>query len=44
MDHEKQPRRQHSPEDKVRIMRLHLVERKPISEICEAEAIYPTLF
>jgi transposase len=44
MDQEKRIRRQHSPEDKVRILRLHLVERKPISEICEAESIHPTLF
>jgi transposase-like protein len=44
MDQEKRPRRQHSPEDKVRILRLHLVERKAISEICEAEGIHPTLF
>lgn len=37
-------RRRHSPEDKVRILRLHLLEGKPISEICEAEGIHPTLF
>ena len=41
---DKKTRRQHSPEDKVRILRLHLLEGKPISEICEAEAIHPTLF
>jgi hypothetical protein len=40
----KQTRRQHSPEDKVRILRLHLLEGKPVSEICEAEGIHPTLF
>lgn len=37
-------RRQHSPADKVRILRLHLLEQKSISEICEAEGIHPTLF
>jgi transposase len=41
---DKNNRRYHSPEDKVRILRLHLLEGKPISEICEAEGIHPTLF
>lgn len=40
----KKTRRHHSPEDKVRILRLHLIERQPISDICEAEGIHPTLF
>lgn len=44
MDNKKPIRRHHSPEDKVRILRLHLLERKAISEICEAEGIHPTLF
>ena len=37
-------RRQYSPQEKVRILRLHLLEAKPVSEICEAEGIHPTLF
>jgi transposase-like protein len=41
---DKKPRRQHSPEDKVRILRLHLLEHKPVSAICEEEGIHPTLF
>jgi transposase len=41
---EKKIRRQHSSQDKVRILRLHLLEQKPISEICQAEGIHPTLF
>src|SRR5947199_4999985 len=41
---DKKTRRQHSPEDKVRILRLHLLEHKPISELCEEEGIHPTLF
>ena len=41
---DKKCRRQHSPEEKVGILRLHLLEGKPISEICEAEGIHPTLF
>lgn len=41
---EKKIRRQHSSQDKVRVLRLHLLEQKPISEICQAEGIHPTLF
>jgi len=41
---DKKPRRQHSPEEKVRILRLHLLEHKPISQLCEEEGIHPTLF
>ena len=41
---DKTTRRHHTPEQKVRILRLHLLEGKPISEICEAEGIHPTLF
>src|SRR4051812_43132471 len=37
-------RRHHSPEDKVRILRLHLLEHKPVSQLCEEEGIHPTLF
>jgi transposase-like protein len=37
-------RRHHSPEDKVKILRLHLLEGKPISEVCEEHGIHPTLF
>ena len=40
----KKTRRRHSPEDKVRILRLHLLEHRPISEVCESEGIHPTLF
>jgi transposase-like protein len=41
---EKRTRRQFNPEDKVRLLRLHLLEGKSISDICEAEGIHPTLF
>jgi len=41
---DKQARRHHSPEDKVRLLRLHLLEHKPISQLCEEEGIHPTLF
>jgi transposase-like protein len=41
---DKKTRRQHSPEDKVRILRLHLLEHQPISQLCDQEGIHPTLF
>lgn len=37
-------RRHHSPQDKVRILRLHLLEGRAISEICDSEGIHPTQF
>ena len=37
-------RRHHSPEDKIKILRLHLLEARPISELCEEHGIHPTLF
>jgi transposase len=44
MDSNKKTRRQHSPEEKVRLLRVHLLEGKPISEICDSEGIHPTQF
>lgn len=41
---DKKTRRQHSPEDKVRILRLHLLEHQPVSELCDQQGIHPTLF
>ena len=40
----KRKRRQHTPEEKVAILRLHLLEKTPVSEICEEHRIHPTLF
>jgi transposase len=37
-------RRHFSPEDKVKILRLHLLEQVPISEVCEKHQIIPTQF
>lgn len=39
----KQTRKHRTPEEKVRILRLHLLEGKPISEVCDSEGIHPTL-
>ena len=38
------PRRQYSAEEKVRLLKLHLVEGRPISAICDENQIHPTLF
>lgn len=37
-------RRHYSAEEKVRMLRLHLLEGRAISEICDAEGIHPTQF
>ena len=37
-------RRHFSAQDKLRILRLHLLEARPISELCEEHGIHPTLF
>jgi transposase-like protein len=37
-------RRQFSPPEKVQILRLHLLEHKPISEICDQYQLNPTIF
>src|SRR5438067_1048748 len=37
-------RRRFSPEDKVKMLRLHLLEKVPISEVCEKHQITPTHF
>jgi len=37
-------RRQFTPEEKVAILRQHLVEHVPISELCERHGLQPSLF
>ena len=37
-------RRHYSPQQKVPILREHLIEQVPISELCEKHDIHPTLF
>lgn len=37
-------RRHFSPEDKIKILRLHLLEKIPVSEVCEKHQITPTQF
>lgn len=37
-------RKQYSAQEKVRILRLHLLEKVPISEVCQEQGIHPTVF
>ena len=41
---EENQRRQFSPEQKIKILRQHLLEKTPISEVCEKHQITPTQF
>jgi transposase-like protein len=40
----KRKRRLHTPEEKVAILRLHLIEKQSVSDICEEHKINPNLF
>jgi transposase len=40
----KTTRRHLGAEDKIKLLRLHLLEHKPISEICDEHGIAPSLF
>lgn len=37
-------RRQYRAEEKVNILKQHLVEKKPVSEVCEQFGVAPNLF
>ena len=37
-------RRQFSPQQKVAILREHLVEHMPVSDLCEKHKLHPTVF
>ena len=41
---ESSSRRQFSPEQKIKILREHLLEKRAISEVCEKHQITPTQF
>ena len=43
-DDKQNTRRHFSPEDKIKILRLHLLEKQAISEVCEKHQITPTQF
>src|SRR5436190_4781515 len=38
------PRRSFTPEQKVALLRLHLLEKKPVSDLCEEHQIAVNLF
>jgi transposase len=40
----KKQRRYLSAEDKVKLIRLHLIEKQPVSKICDEAGIAPTMF
>ena len=37
-------RKKFSPEEKVRLLRLHLVEKEPVSDICDRHSLNPNVF
>jgi len=40
----KRTRRRHTPEQKAALLRQHLVDKRPVSEICTAAEIQPSVF
>ncbi len=36
--------RKHTAEQKVAILREHLLEQKPVSEVCQAHQLHPNVF
>ena len=37
-------RKHHTPEEKVSILRRHLIEKVPVSNLCEEYGLHPTVF
>jgi transposase-like protein len=40
----KKPRKHYAPEEKVAILRRHLLEHEPISKLCDELGLQPTVF
>ena len=40
----KKPRKNYTPEEKVAILRKHLVEKETVSDICDRLNLQPTVF
>jgi transposase len=36
--------KKYSPEEKVRLLRLHLIEKEPVSDICDRHGLHPNVF
>jgi transposase-like protein len=37
-------RKRHTPEEKVAVLRRHLVDRVPVSTMCDEHQLHPTVF
>jgi transposase len=37
-------RKHHTPEEKVAILRRHLIDKVPVSNLCEEYGLHPTVF
>ena len=37
-------RKHHSPQEKTAILREHLINRVPVSDLCDQHGLHPTLF
>src|SRR5467141_1711532 len=40
----KKQRKQYTPEEKVAILRRHLLEKEPLSKVCDEVGLQPTVF
>ena len=40
----KQPRKRHTAEEKIAVLRRHFLEKVPVSDLCEGTGIHPTVF
>jgi len=40
----KKTRKYYTPKEKVTILRRHLIDRIPVSDVCEEQALKPTVF
>ena len=38
------PRKQYSPQEKVAILRRHLLDKEPVSQICDELKLNPNVF
>lgn len=41
---ERKPRKHYTAQEKIAILRRHLIEKVPVSDLCEQHGIAPTLF
>ena len=40
----KKSRKKYTPEEKVSILRRHLLDHKPVSDVCDESNLHPTVF